>query len=118
MTLFIKTEAKQPVKYAAVVNFKFLGASLNEDILKILFKEAYTLSYQGRYGVFVTASPKVLEEQANTPYPGKAIRRIQCYMGIKYSGRYQTWSLLQETPNTPYPRHWIRRIDTDFRPYK
>ncbi|GJY12733.1 hypothetical protein Tco_0382042 [Tanacetum coccineum] len=32
---------------------------------------------------------------------GRPIRRIQV-MEIKYSGRYQTWSLLQETPDTPY----------------
>ncbi|GJY00247.1 hypothetical protein Tco_0357265 [Tanacetum coccineum] len=31
--------------------------------------------------------------KTNTPYSS--------YMEIKYSGRYQTWSLLQETPDTP-----------------
>ncbi|GKC11546.1 hypothetical protein Tco_1008328, partial [Tanacetum coccineum] len=40
----------------------------------------------------------------------RSIRRIQV-MEIKYSRRYQTWSLLQETPNTPYGSLLIRRID-------
>nr|GEZ01627.1 hypothetical protein [Tanacetum cinerariifolium] len=37
----------------------------------------------------------------NMPYPEKSIRRIQDIV-IKYSGRYQTWSLHQETIDTPY----------------
>ncbi|GKE75943.1 hypothetical protein Tco_1542063 [Tanacetum coccineum] len=69
---------------------------------------------------------KITVLTSNTPYPSRNIRRIcACtslkttkeqdpirhiqrrpirriqVMKIKYSGRYQTWSLLQETPDTP-----------------
>ncbi|GJX59734.1 hypothetical protein Tco_0291124 [Tanacetum coccineum] len=64
--------------------------------------------HQGRYDVSVRALTKdedhkiqyAVSRKGNTPYSS--------YMGIKYSRRYQTWSLLQETPNTPYPTPWIR----------
>ncbi|GJY09668.1 hypothetical protein Tco_0377853, partial [Tanacetum coccineum] len=62
----------------------------------------YAVSIKEDTAYLCLHSPKTTKEtRSNTPYPGKAIRRIQCYMGIKYSGKYQTWSLLQETPNTP-----------------
>ncbi|GJX00359.1 mitochondrial proton/calcium exchanger protein-like protein isoform X1 [Tanacetum coccineum] len=41
------------------------------------------------------------ETRSNTPYPGKTNMPYSSHMEIKYSGRYQTWSLLQEIPNTP-----------------
>ncbi|GJT18659.1 hypothetical protein Tco_0877365, partial [Tanacetum coccineum] len=91
--------------------------SLNEDILKITILKT------------------------NTPYPSRKIRRIRAYthqrpqrkqvqyaisrkgytsyssyMGIKYSERYQTWSLLQETlirrtvfEEPPYPFNYPTR---------
>ncbi|GKC10940.1 hypothetical protein Tco_1007722 [Tanacetum coccineum] len=41
------------------------------------------------------------ETRSNTPYLGKTNTSYSSHMEIKYSGRYQTWSLLQEIPNTP-----------------
>ncbi|GJV88941.1 hypothetical protein Tco_1532879 [Tanacetum coccineum] len=56
--------------------------------------------------------PKTTKEtRSNTPYPEEGNTPYSSYMEIKYSGRYQTWSLLQETPDMSYPRHWIRRIN-------
>ncbi|GKB67944.1 hypothetical protein Tco_0929356 [Tanacetum coccineum] len=55
--------------------------------------------------------PKTTKEtRSNTPYPEEGNTPYSSYMEIKYSGRYQTWSLLQETPDMSYPRHWIRRV--------
>ncbi|GJU27056.1 integrase, catalytic region, zinc finger, CCHC-type containing protein [Tanacetum coccineum] len=78
--------------------------SLNEDILKITILKTNTPYPSRRYGVSVPALTKdhrgiklntPYPERLNTPYSRYDIRKI------KYSGRYQTWSLLQETPNTP-----------------
>ncbi|GKC33728.1 hypothetical protein Tco_1046112, partial [Tanacetum coccineum] len=66
--------------------------------------------HQGRYGVSVPALTKYHEgNKIQYAVSRKGNMSYSSYMGIKYSGRYQTWSLLQETPNTPYPRPWIRR---------
>ncbi|GJT83242.1 putative ribonuclease H-like domain-containing protein [Tanacetum coccineum] len=47
-------------------------------------------------------SPKTTKEtRSNTPYPEEGNTPYLSYMKIKYSGRYQTLSLLQETPDTP-----------------
>ncbi|GJR55885.1 hypothetical protein Tco_1406406 [Tanacetum coccineum] len=77
--------------------------SLNEDILKITVLTTNT-SYPSRkiQRIYATTHQRpgktqyqyAVSRKGNTPYLS--------YMGIKYSRRYQTWSLLQETP--------IRRI--------
>ncbi|GKC71380.1 hypothetical protein Tco_1117263, partial [Tanacetum coccineum] len=46
----------------------------------------------------------IKETRSNTSYLGMTNTPYLSHMEIKYSGRYQTWSLLQETPDTPYPR--------------
>nr|GEX22452.1 hypothetical protein [Tanacetum cinerariifolium] len=46
-------------------------------------------------------SPKTMKEtRSNTPYPEEGNTSYSSYMEIKYSRRYQTWSLLQETLDT------------------
>nr|GEU61472.1 reverse transcriptase domain-containing protein [Tanacetum cinerariifolium] len=62
----------------------------------------YQGNYYGQYPV---------SNKEDTSYPEEGNMPYSSYMEIKYSGRYQTWSLLQEIPNTSYPRLWIRRID-------
>ncbi|GJU64073.1 hypothetical protein Tco_1245908 [Tanacetum coccineum] len=57
-----------------------------------------------------TRSNTPYPEEGNTPYLEEGNTSYLSYMEIKYSGRYQTWSLLQETLDTPYPRLWIRPI--------
>nr|GEW77907.1 hypothetical protein [Tanacetum cinerariifolium] len=46
-------------------------------------------------------SPKTTKTRSSMSYPEEGNTPYSSYMGIKYSGRYQTWSLLQETANTP-----------------
>ncbi|GKC40951.1 hypothetical protein Tco_1053335 [Tanacetum coccineum] len=58
------------------------------------------------------------ETRSNTPYPGKTNTPYSSHMEIKYSGRYQTWSLLQEIPNTPYREYAVSKtLDTPYQPF-
>nr|GEW83473.1 hypothetical protein [Tanacetum cinerariifolium] len=74
---------------------------------------------RGRYGVSVPALTKdhegnniqyVVSRKGNTPYSS--------YMGIKYSERYQAWSLLQETLQYVVYKTLDTPYRTDFRRYK
>ncbi|GKB16102.1 hypothetical protein Tco_0850025 [Tanacetum coccineum] len=70
----------------------------------------YAVSIKEDTAYLCLHSPKTTKEtRSNTPYPEEGNTLYSSYMEIKYSGRYQMWSLLQEIPNTPYPRLWIRR---------
>ncbi|GJT68051.1 ribonuclease H-like domain-containing protein [Tanacetum coccineum] len=70
----------------------------------------YAISIKEDTAYLCLHSPKTTKEtRSNTPYPEEGNTPYSRYMGIKFSGRYQTWSLPQETPNTLCPRHWIRR---------
>ncbi|GJS12240.1 reverse transcriptase domain-containing protein [Tanacetum coccineum] len=60
-----------------------------------------------RRNVKITILTTTKETRSIRRIQGSPIRRIQA-MEIKYSGRYQTWSLLQETLNTPYRNLSIR----------
>nr|GEZ23413.1 hypothetical protein [Tanacetum cinerariifolium] len=84
-----------------LVNFSKRRAfwSLNEDILKITILTPNT-PYPSRKIQRIRACTHqrpqrkqvqyAVSKKGNTPYSS--------FMGIKYFGRYQTWSLLQETP--------------------
>ncbi|GJQ98768.1 hypothetical protein Tco_0521753 [Tanacetum coccineum] len=105
-------------------------------LIAVIMKYLMKISKKARILELKRRHLKITVLTTNTPYPSRKIRRIcACTsqkttketrsihriqgrpirsiqaMEIKYSGRYQTWSLLQETPNTPYRRLSIRRID-------
>nr|GEW03028.1 putative ribonuclease H-like domain-containing protein [Tanacetum cinerariifolium] len=55
-------------------------------------------------------SPKTMKEtRSNTSYPEDGNTPYSSYKEIKYSGRYQMWSILQETLDMSYLRPWIRQ---------
>ncbi|GJR69789.1 hypothetical protein Tco_0015854 [Tanacetum coccineum] len=57
-------------------------------------------------------SPKTTKEtRSDTPYSGEGNTPYSSFMEIKYSGRYQTWSLLQETPDMPVEEYLNVRFD-------
>ncbi|GKF23474.1 hypothetical protein Tco_0075796, partial [Tanacetum coccineum] len=104
---YLEKDSLLPVVISAL-----LKDDKNKRLVSILKKhkkhycsdDQYAVSIKEDTAYLCLHSPKDHEgNKTNTPYLGKAIRRIQCYIGIKYSRRFQTWTLLQETPNTPYP---------------
>ncbi|GJX69411.1 hypothetical protein Tco_0305138 [Tanacetum coccineum] len=61
----------------------------------------YAVSIKEDTAYLCLHSPKTTKEtRSNTPYQEEGNTPYSSYMEIKYSGRYQTWSLLQETPDT------------------
>ncbi|GJW43375.1 receptor protein kinase TMK1-like protein [Tanacetum coccineum] len=71
----------------------------------------YSISIKERTAIWLYFT-KDHERKQDTQYayPGMTNTPYSSHMEIKYSGRYQTWSLLQETPNTPYRILLIRRL--------
>ncbi|GJZ04664.1 hypothetical protein Tco_0537939 [Tanacetum coccineum] len=73
--------------------------SLNEDTLKITILTTNT-PYPSRKIRHIRACTHQIPQRKQVQYAVsmKGNTPYSSYMGIKYSGRYQTWSLLQETP--------------------
>ncbi|GJY48203.1 heat stress transcription factor B-4-like protein [Tanacetum coccineum] len=62
----------------------------------------YAVSIKEDTAYLCPHSPKTTKEtRSNAPYPEEGNTPYSSNMEIKYSERYQTWSLLQETPDTP-----------------
>ncbi|GJS35561.1 hypothetical protein Tco_0533943 [Tanacetum coccineum] len=98
---------------ADIADFKSrLAGIYKREIHRVQNKDWHNYGVLGRYSVSVPALTKDHEgNKINMPYPEEGNTPYSSYMEIKYSGRYQTLSLLQESPNMPFLRHWIRRIE-------
>nr|GFA60894.1 hypothetical protein [Tanacetum cinerariifolium] len=101
--------------------------SLNEDILKITIlttNTPYLSRKMRRIRARTHQRPQRKEDQYTVSRKGST--SYSSLMGIKYSGRYQTWSLLKETPvrriqclryavSTPTPDPIIQNSKSSFK---
>ncbi|GJT11836.1 hypothetical protein Tco_0858878 [Tanacetum coccineum] len=88
------------MEYLVKIIEKVRILKLKRRHLKITVLTSYT-PYPSRKYLCLHFTKDHKGTRINTPYPEEFIHRIQDIV-IKYSGRYQTWSLLQETPDKPY----------------
>ncbi|GKA36940.1 hypothetical protein Tco_0723505 [Tanacetum coccineum] len=91
------------MEYLVKISKKARILKLKQRHLKIIVLTSNTpyLSRKIRCICACTSQKTTKETRSISRIQGRPIRRIQA-MEIKYSRRYQMWSLLQETPDTPY----------------
>ncbi|GJW46543.1 hypothetical protein Tco_0078189 [Tanacetum coccineum] len=108
------------MEYLVNISKRHAFWSLNEDILKITILTTNT-PYPSRKIWRICACTHQRPRRKEVPYTVSRIGKKQysSYMGLKYSGRYQTLVPTPSIPLTlPYLIPWICRIEPTSRQYK